>query len=371
MNLEDLSLKELEDMAVLIKDAQTKRASQSIYKHFGSQEDMSMSEHDFAAAEIKNRQYEDASKVVYKDYGSLDQMSDAEISHFADMVKHVYMQRAQKSGIDNYGSYDKMSSSEISSKERETKFYQEQYAVSGGNDSTIKGNVESVILDGDAEHLEAMQSQLRREHAVSGGNDSTIRGNVESAILDGDVSHLEYAVMQQKMADADPMQYFNALNENPQIADENTFKSAVSRSIQSNRIINNFFEGFVETLSSKLALLKNIDTTNNSAVRSAKENIEKYLNIYSRFLFELKIQEAAIDYRALQFPDDIKEDLWQAQKRLGVTFEMPIPAKFNGREPFELNGDAISVINCMNGFTKGYQGRILSENILEQEMENE
>jgi len=244
--------------------------------------------------------------------------------------------------------------------------------VKGGNDSSIRGNIESMDEKSISE-LESMTSHLRTEYAVSGGNDSSIRGNIESDILEGNVSHLEAQVKQQKIDDAWAITYFKGLNENPRIVNEQEFKAAVGRSIQSNRIINKFFDEYTEILGTKLFALKHLERNQTELIEESKRLIEGYLNVYGRFMFELKMQEASINYEAMQMPDFIKENLWQQQRRLGVTFAMPIPARYNGREPFSLMGDAVSVINTMNGYTPGgYRGRILGENPeFQQEIEME
>jgi len=254
------------------------------------------------------------------------------------------------------------SAEELSSLEREIATAREKYAVSGGNDSSIRGNYESLNVN-ELRAQESMVAQMRRENALSGGNDSSIRGNTESAIIEGNIDHLEAQVKQQKIDDAWAIAYFSGLNQNPRIENEQEFKSAVRRSIQSNRIINKFFDEFTDTLGTKLFVLKNLTPNQTEAIEESKRLIEEYLNIYGRFMFELKTQDASINYVALQMPDFIKETLWQQQKRLDVTFAMPIPAKYNGKDPFSLMGDAVSVINTMNGYTPGgYKGRILGDN---------
>ena len=332
MNLEDLTSEELKSLEETLRKQGYDRAATEGFRHTGTIDGLTNEQLASMAAEIRTRQYQDAARETYSDHGS----------------------------------YDKMSDKEISSLENMTATLRAEHAVSGGNDSAIRGNYESEILNGNIENTEARVAYQRTQHAVS-GNGFTFYGSVENM---DNISHLEAQVKQQKMDDAWAIAYFAGLNQKPLIEDSSEFKAAVGRSIQSNRIINKFFDEFTETLGTKLYALKNLAPNEVDAIAASKETIEGFLNIYGKFVYELKVQEASIDYEGLQMPDFIKEALWQQQRRLGITFAMPIPARYNGQEPFALMGDAVSVINAMNGYTKGYQGQVLGQNTQEQTAES-
>lgn len=363
MNFEDLSIKELENISNMINHLKTERAKQSGEKNYGSYDAMTSQELSSREQEIKTRIYDDAKKTVYSEYGSFDKMTDNELSSLGNMVSHLINERAKQGGFNHYGTTDNMTSGELDAQASEIKA--RQYADAAKSTYSEYGSYDK-MSDNEIKSLESMISNNRREYAVSGGNDSSIRGNIESA---EDISHLEAAVKQQKKDDAWAIEYFKELNKNPKIIDMTEFKAAVSRSIQSNRIINKFFDEYTDALGTKLYELKKTDPTQTDVVTVCKEAIENYLNVYSTFMFELKMQEASIDYQALQIPDYIKESIWDQQRKFGITFAMPIPARYNDRAPLELLGDAVSVINTMNGYTKGYHGQILGEKEQEQEMD--
>ena len=327
MNLEDLTAEQLKSLEEMIRHQDYNRASEGGVLHHGTIDGLTAEEINAMATEIRTRQYGDAARTTYSDHGS----------------------------------YDKMSAEDIALEEARVGFQNTQNAISGGNDSAIRGNIDSLVRDGDIVSEEARVKFQTQAHAVS-GNAFDAYGSVENM---DNVSHLEAQVKQQKLDDAWAISYFSGLNQKPLIENPAEFKAAVSRSIQSNRIINKFFEDFTDTLGTKLFALRNVATNETDAIAASKETIERYLNVYGKFMYELKVQEASIDYEALQMPDFIKEAIWQQQRRLGITFAMPIPARYNGQEPFALVGDAVSVINAMNGYTQGFKGQVLGENTQE------
>lgn len=114
--------------------------------------------------------------------GSIEHLAESDIAAIENMYAFLH---SQHTNIEqNYGSLENEPVENLIGKENMNKFMHEQYAVSGGNESGIKGNYESEILDGSISSTEAMVAAQRAEHAISGGNDSSIRGNRESEDLD-------------------------------------------------------------------------------------------------------------------------------------------------------------------------------------------
>ena len=330
------------------------------------------------------------------------------------------------SGEVNGGSIDNVVASDgVSVVEAMIRGIRSSHAVSGGNDSAIKGNRESEILDGNVESTQSMVAMKRRAHAVSGGNDSGIRGNYESEILSGDIKSTEAMVAMQRRerpisggheigtirgtiedmenpgnaggdqwkASFDHVQYLDSVLKNPHQIDDKRFREAVRRGIQDNSIFaRHFTPKLNSTLSEQVKLITDcpkdveslqdvnerlslklypnsaeINALDRDQVREmAKTNVEAYLNVYSRLIAELRVANAEINPSYVDIFGN-KDNIFEAGKYVGP-IKMPIP--FSGirsdKMPLELMGHAVGVINALKFDFKNpvneYRGGVLGEN---------
>ena len=246
----------------------------------------------------------------------------------------------------------------MSREEREelkNQLYNDTIRFNSRSDNRHYGPVEDLSK----ERIRGLEDMARYQNVkMNSRPDNRHYGPVEDM---DDVSFLESAVKRQREEDQPAIDYFRELNKSPKIEDAEQFKNAVGRSIQSNRIINKFMTEYKETLDSKITAFRNADANDKEGLDAAKHDIEDRPAIYSHFMYELKSQRAVVDPDSVKMPDYIKEDLWQAQRSKDVTFGMPIPSTYKGHKPFEVTGDAVSVINCLNGVTKTFQGRIIND----------
>ena len=225
-----------------------------------------------------------------------------------------------------------------------------------------EGSIDNIAGSDNATHLENTIKYMSAERAREGYINE---GSIDNAAVLGNYD--KNARERQLAESADAKKYFSELATNPTIKNIDEFKSAVSDSIKSNEVLNKFFDSYIENFSSAIVSSKGSKAQEDQNI-DHKEVIENYLNVYSNLIHELKDQEANIDFNRIKFPDELKDDLISAQKSLcapGEVFGMPIPTKLPGTDyqPMQLMGDAVSVINQINGYTpQGFIGRILGPN---------
>ena len=111
MNLEDLNLRELVGLNRMIQDMRAKRALDAPFKW----------------------------------HGSIEHLAESDIKSLENMYNFLH---SQHTNIEqNYGCLENERIEDLIGTENMNKLMSEQYAVSGGNDSEIRGNRESEDLD--------------------------------------------------------------------------------------------------------------------------------------------------------------------------------------------------------------------------------
>jgi len=175
-------------------------------------------------------------------------------------------------------------------------------------------------------------------------------------IEDADPSTLrmyEEQVREQRQADKPHKDYLNSLIENPNLYNDQQFEDAVIRSMQSNRIISNFTQNIVEKISEKAYTFKNIDPTDQASINNQKQQLEKLVFIYEKYLYTLKSNQWEFNGPAYDSVTRIDEDtinkISQVQKNYDITFEMPIPRDLESDygKAFERNARMIPGITYM------------------------
>ena len=178
-------------------------------------------------------------------------------------------------------------------------------------------------------------------------------GSAEN-LNDNDVRIMEAQVAEKRKQDIPYKEYLNNLIDNPIISDNQQFEDAVIRSMQSNGIMKNFTSSLVEKISEVTYGFKNIEKTDIENINSQKQRLENLVNIYIKYLYELKKHDwtfygAGNDIGLEMISSDMLEDLWQVQKQFDLTFNMPIPkdlGEYYG-QAFEREGKMVPAITLM------------------------
>ena len=124
--------------------------------------------------------------------------------------------------------------------------------------------------------------------------------------------------------------------------------------MQRNGIVIKFIEDIFEKISSKNYERKSVNKEDLIKIEQIKPEIEKLINIYTKYLYILKtngwdFDTIGVDLNSVKMPDDIKEDLWQVQKQFNFNFQMPIPAdlgEYYG-QVFERKGKMVPGLTLM------------------------
>ena len=178
-------------------------------------------------------------------------------------------------------------------------------------------------------------------------------GSVES-LSDSEIKIIEAQVAEKRKQDIPYKEYFNNLIDNPTISDNQQFENAVIRSMESNSIMKNFTSNLVEKISEATYAFRKIEKADTISINSQKQKLENLVNLYVRYLYELKNHNWAFygsgnDIGLEMISSDMLEDLWQVQKQFDLTFNMLIPknlGEYYG-QAFEREGKMIPAITLM------------------------
>ena len=291
-------------------------------------------------AEVNARRSE--IKPTFQHYGSVENLSDNEIR---SMEAEVNARRSEgKPTFQHYGSEENLSDSEIRSMEAEVNARRSEVKPTFQH----YGSVEN-LSDNEIRSMEAEVNARRSETKPTFQH----YGSVES-LNDNDVRTMEAQVSEKRKQDIPYKEYLNNLISNPTISDNKQFEDAVIQSMKSNNIMKNFTSNIVEEISRLTYEFKNIEKTDNVKIGEQKQKIEKLINIYTRYLYEIKKQDYSFyvngNYASIEMiTSDMLEDLWRVQKNFGITFDMPIPknlGEYYGKE-FERKGKLTPGITLM------------------------
>ena len=178
-------------------------------------------------------------------------------------------------------------------------------------------------------------------------------GSTEN-LNDNDIRTMETQVAEKRKQDIPYKEYLNNLINNPIISDNQQFENAVIRSMESNGIMKNFTSSLVEKISEATYGFRKIEKTDTASINNQKQKLENLVNIYVRYLYELKNHNWAFygsgnDIGLEMISNDMLEDLCQVQKHFDLTFNMPIPknlGEYYG-QAFEREGKMIPAITLM------------------------
>ena len=269
---------------------------------------MSDSEIRSMEAEINARRNE--VKPTFQHYGSAENLSDNEI---ASMEAEISARRSEvKPTFQHYGSVENLNDSEIASMEAE---------------------------------ISARRAEVKPT--------SQHYGSVEN-LNDSEIASMEAQVAEKRKQDIPYKEYLNNLIDNPTISDKQQFENAVIRSMESNGIMKNFTSSLVEKISEATYGFRKIEKTDTISINSQKQKLENLVNVYVRYLYELKNHDWAFygsgnDIGLEMISSDMLEDLWQVQKQFDLTFNMPIPknlGEYYG-QAFEREGKMVPAITLM------------------------
>ena len=178
-------------------------------------------------------------------------------------------------------------------------------------------------------------------------------GSVEN-MSDSDVRIIEAQVAEKRKQDIPYKEYFNNLVANPTISDNRQFEDAVIRSMESNGLMKDFTSSLIGKISEVTYGFKNIEKTDTISINSQKQKLENLVNVYVRYLYELKNHDWVFygvgnDIGLEMISSDMLNHLWQVQKEFNLTFNMPIPkdlGEYYG-QAFEREGKMVPAITLM------------------------
>ena len=229
-----------------------------------------------------------------------------------------------KEQVKHHGSVEDLSAGEIESMETERKARMDGY----NNKEQVKhhGSVEDLS----ASEIESTEAEIRaRRNEVR--NIEQNYGSIENQD-DAGLRAMQVQVAEQIEQDKPHKAYFNSLANNPKVQSKERFDAAIQRSMQSNRLMREFVSSLRDKISEKTFALKNTDKEDKENIQKLKSEIEDTVAIYQKYLYSLKDNRWDFsNLHEMTIPEDVKEDLWQQQKRLDITFEMPVPANM-GKE---------------------------------------
>ena len=207
----------------------------------------------------------------------------------------------------------------------------------------------------DEEQIRSLEAQRNRYDKMPTGlhPDRTSVENMD----ENQIKALEAQVLEKKQTDKPFKEYFENLISTHTIADEKEFEQAVLRSMESNGLIQIFVNNLVNEITKKSHAFKTLEP---SEIENAKKEIEDLVNIYEKYLYTLKengwsFDSIGFDVDSLKIPEDVTDQLWQAQKKHDITFNMLIPANLGEDygKAFERNGKMIPGLTLMYEDLKG------------------
>ena len=205
------------------------------------------------------------------------------------------------------------------------------------------------------EELRTLEAQIKqnREDRQKQPSLHPDRRNIEQ-FSNEELKSFEAQVKERREVDLPYKEYFKSLMSNPNITNAEDFGKAVMRSTQSNGLIEYFISNIHSEINNRIYQLKTIKRDDIVAIEAKKTELEKYIELYEKFLYKLK--EFRWDFKTMgssldnmKFPETVLNDLWNVQKDLNITFKMPIPAnlgEYYGNK-FTRNGKMIPGINLM------------------------
>ncbi len=253
--------------------------------------------------------------------------------------------------VRNHGPVEDMSASDTEVIER------------GNRSDRFKSGRTTVLHHGSVENMSASDIEViergnRSDQFKSGRTTVLHHGSVEN-LDEATTKVLEAHVAERRKTDKPYNKYLADLVQNPQIDDVEQFEDAASRSIQSNRVMEKFTSSLVQEISSVAHMFGEIDKNDTVKIQEQKSKLEKLVNVYVRFIYELKRNDwnfANDGYNtSLHMIDsETLDKIWQIQKQYGITFDMPIPRKMEGSgKAFERTGKMVPGIQYLHASAKG------------------
>ena len=178
---------------------------------------------------------------------NLEDLTLKELVLLQDMIDDLGRERALQTPFMWHGSVDQLDESNIVLLENMYKAIHNEHP----NTEQLLGSYENEPIE-KLIGKEAMKKILDAEHAVSGGNDSAIRGNLESAIYDG--TAYEGGKFQREES-FNHIQYLKSILQDPYNIDQEHFRAAVSRGVQDNSMLISFVEELSGHLGEQLNLI--------------------------------------------------------------------------------------------------------------------
>lgn len=319
MNIEDLSLDDLKRIEAEIQARKVGDNKKKIEEHYGFIDTLTHEQLHSVESEINSRIEGYNNVDAFLNHGFVENLNEKELASFEAEIRARMAGYNSKEIHEHYGSVEHLSDAEIASKEAEIKARMIGY--NSRNEFQHHGSVENL-------------------------DDSTI-------------SVMEAQVAEQRRTDIPFNEYFDSLIENPEITDEGQFQDATIRSMQSNKVMRKFVEKLFDKVGEKAFQLKKTDKNDRAQVDAVKQEIEKMVSVYVKYMYTLKENDWDFrnDISDMSMPEYITENLWQQQKRLDTVFAMPIPVNL-GKEygdKFQRDGKMLPGLQFMQDHLNGKQ----------------
>lgn len=353
MNIEDFSLEDLKKIEAEIQARKVGKNSKKIEEHHGFIDTLTHEQLHSVEREISSRIEGYNNVDAFLNHGFVDNLSDKELASLEAEIRTRIDGYNRKEIHEHYGSVEHLSNAETASKEAEIKA-----RMAGYNSKEIHEHYGSVEHLSDAE-IASKEAEIKaRMIGYNSRNEFQHHGSVEN-LDDSTISIMEAQVAEQRRTDIPFNEYFDSLIENPEITDEGQFKEATIRSMQSNKVMRNFVEKLCDKVGEKAFQLKKTDINDKEQLESVKQEIEKMVSVYVKYMYTLKENDWDFrnDINDMSMPEYITENLWQQQRRLDTVFAMPIPVNL-GEEygnKFQRDGKMVPGLQFMKDHLSGKQ----------------
>ena len=210
----------------------------------------------------------------------------------------------------------------------------------------------------DESQIESLETQRKRYEPLPTGlhPDRVTYDSMDES----QIKSLEAQVFERKQTDIPYKEYFNNLIENQIIENEEVFKEAVVRSMQSNQLMQTFTNDIIEKIGQKTIDFKSKDKSDKELEEKRKKENESLVYIYERYMYALKengwsFSSYGLDVTSMSIPEDIKENIWKLQKEFDITFNIAIPADMGEAygKAFERPGRMIPGLPLMSEELRG------------------
>jgi len=217
-----------------------------------------------------------------------------------------------------HGSIDDMSYKDI---EQEEARVAAQKTMNYKNEEKAHGSIDDMSykdIEQEEARIAAQKNSYKNVEYASGSYENADESTLSAMAANKQARAEEYRPSRE---------YLMSLIDNLEIQNYDEFKAAVTGSMQLNKNMVDFVDGLCEKINSKAFELKNVDKNDKENIELIKQEIEKSIEVYERYMYELKENQWDFsNLSSMKISEETMDKLSQEQKRLDIQFDMPIPA---------------------------------------------